>query len=353
MLYPLILNRWNLIERNTSIPKEEFIRAIKLILESTFFSFDKIIYKQIFGTPMGSPLSPIIADMVLRDLETKAIEKLPFELPLYRRYVDDILLAASLDQFNIILDTFNSFHVRLQFTLEISINNRINFLDVTIILDDQKISFDRYEKPTNTGRYINYYSQHPASQKRSIVYGLVDRTILLSHPKFQEKNLKAIINTLLENCFPLPFIFATINTRIKTLANRTIRDIKNTNDSQQITEKKFFTIPYIKSISESFLPIIKKYGLNIAYSVPNTLNKYVKRYKDKIDLKSQNEVVYKIDCLNCNSSYVGQTKRQFKMRIKEHTSDINKKNSVLSVVSNHRLEYNHDMNWDDAPKWFI
>jgi len=59
-------------------------------------------------------------------------------------------------------------------------------------------------------------------------------------------------------------------------------------------------------------------------------------------------VVYKIDCLNCNSSYVGQTKRQFKMRIKEHTSDINKKNSVLSVVSNHRLEYNHDMNWDDA-----
>jgi len=96
-------------------------------------------------------------------LETKAIEKLPFELPLYRRYVDDVLLAASLDQFNIILDTFNSFHVRLQFTLEISINNRINFLDVTIILDDQKISFDRYEKPTNTGRYINYYSQHPAS----------------------------------------------------------------------------------------------------------------------------------------------------------------------------------------------
>jgi len=56
----------------------------------------------------------------------------------------------------------------------------------------------------------------------------------------------------------LPFIFATINTRIKTFANRTIRDIKNTNDPQQITEKKFFTIPYIKSIPESFLPIIKK-----------------------------------------------------------------------------------------------
>jgi len=165
-----IINRWDLIERNTSIPKEEFIRAIKLVLELTYFSFNRTIYKQIFGTPMGSPLSPIIADLVLRDLETISIKKLPFELSLYRRYVDDILLAAPLDQLKIILDTFNSYHDRLQFTLEISINNMINFLDVTIILDDQRISFDliRFEKPTNTGRYINYHSQHPVSQKRSI-----------------------------------------------------------------------------------------------------------------------------------------------------------------------------------------
>jgi len=96
-VYEGILNRWNLIKRNTAIPKEEFIRAIKLILESTYFSFNKTIYKQIFGTPIGSPLSPIIADLVLRDLETKATEKLPFEFPLYRRYVDDILLAAFFD----------------------------------------------------------------------------------------------------------------------------------------------------------------------------------------------------------------------------------------------------------------
>jgi len=63
------------------IPKEDFISAIKLVLESTYFSFNKIVYKQIFGTPMGSPLSPIVADLVLR--ETKAIGRLPLELPLY------------------------------------------------------------------------------------------------------------------------------------------------------------------------------------------------------------------------------------------------------------------------------
>jgi len=130
-VYDGISNRWNLIERNIAIPKEEFISAVKLVLESTFFSFNKIVFKQIFGTPMGSPLSPIIADLVLQDIEIKAIERLPFDLPLYFRYVDDILLAASTDQLKEVLETFNSFHKRLQFTLELW-GDKLNFLNITI-----------------------------------------------------------------------------------------------------------------------------------------------------------------------------------------------------------------------------
>jgi len=91
----------------------------------------------------------------------------------------------------------------------------------------------------------------------------------------------------------------------------------------QTNRNNFFTIPYIKSISESFLPIVKKYGYDVAYSVPNTLNKIIRRGKDRIDPMSQNDVVYKM-------------------------SDIKKKNGTLSVISNHRLKYNHDMNWGEA-----
>jgi len=72
-----IINRWTLIEKNTNISMEDFISAIKLILSSTFFTilqfFNNKTYRQIFGTPMGSPLSPIIADIVLQDLEEKAL----------------------------------------------------------------------------------------------------------------------------------------------------------------------------------------------------------------------------------------------------------------------------------------
>ena len=38
-------------------------------MDSTYFKFDNKYYKQIFGTLMGSPISPIIADIVLPDLE--------------------------------------------------------------------------------------------------------------------------------------------------------------------------------------------------------------------------------------------------------------------------------------------
>jgi len=63
----------NLSSKGTNIPKNEILKALKLILELTYFKFIEIIYKQKFGTPMDSPLLPIIAEIVLQDLEKKAL----------------------------------------------------------------------------------------------------------------------------------------------------------------------------------------------------------------------------------------------------------------------------------------
>jgi len=58
-----LTKRWNLFSLDCKIPKKEFLKAVKLIFDFTFFTFDNQFYKQNFGTPMGSPLSPIIADV--------------------------------------------------------------------------------------------------------------------------------------------------------------------------------------------------------------------------------------------------------------------------------------------------
>jgi len=127
-----------------------------------------------------------------------------------------------------------------------------------------------------------------------------------------------------------------------TVFNNTIDNIVD-----PTSERKFFTIPYLNSISESFIPVIKKYCYDIAFTIPHTLNTFIKGGKDSLDPMSHLGVVYKMTFHDCNASYVGQTKRQLRTRIKEHVSDINKKNGSPSVISEHRLNFNHDFEWEN------
>jgi len=70
--------KWEFISHNTLIPLQEFKDAVKFVLNSIFFTFNNICYKQIYGTPMGSPVSLVIADLVLQDLEKLTLKSLPF-----------------------------------------------------------------------------------------------------------------------------------------------------------------------------------------------------------------------------------------------------------------------------------
>jgi len=118
-----INNRWCNIQRNTKISKNEFLTAIKFVLSSTYFTFNNVIYKQTFGIPMGSPLSPVIADIVMQDLETYCLNKINCQLTFDFRYVDDIVMAAPSDKIDTIFKTFNAYHKRLNFTIEYESNH--------------------------------------------------------------------------------------------------------------------------------------------------------------------------------------------------------------------------------------
>jgi len=339
--------RWDYMSCNARIPLEEFIIAVSLIINSTtFFTFNNKFYRQIFGTPMGSPLSPILADIVLQDIEEAALSRIPAELPFYIRYVDDILLAAPDNLLEVILEIFNPFHARLKFTMEVSECDRINFLDVTLIIENGVIKFDLYKKPTNSGRYLNFLSNHPMEHKKGVILGLFVRILLLSHPSFHVKNIKDAIIILLQNGYPLQFIFSTINNRIRKFMINGIK--KRDKNVDNTLTRKFFTVPYMKGISESFRNITKKYDFRLAYTTGNSLNKYIKTGKDKLNPDSCCGVVYKINCHECDASYVGQTKRSLKTRVKEHVSDIKKSAGSLSVISDHRLALNHEFNWSDT-----
>jgi len=130
-----IVRRWNFISGVTSMPMEIFIKTMQMIVNLTFFTFNNKIYKQVFGIPMDSPLSPVLY-IVLQDIEKAALGRLSACLPFYYRYVDDIILASPPELLELILETFNSFYDRLKFAMEIGRGDRISFLDVTLFVEN-------------------------------------------------------------------------------------------------------------------------------------------------------------------------------------------------------------------------
>ena len=134
--------------------------------------------------PMGSTLSPILANIVLQDLKQEIITANNIISSFYFRYVDDIVLVVHKDKVEEILKLFNSYHERLRFTVDFGDENGINFLDVRLMRQEGRIIFDIYKKPTNSGRCLNYFSNHPLVHKRGVIIGQLDRILFLSHPKF-------------------------------------------------------------------------------------------------------------------------------------------------------------------------
>ncbi len=51
---------------------EDILELLRFCLD-TIFKFNGNVYRQIKGTPMGSPVSGVIAETVLRDLERMAM----------------------------------------------------------------------------------------------------------------------------------------------------------------------------------------------------------------------------------------------------------------------------------------
>jgi len=98
---------------------------------------------------LGSSLSPppVVADLILQNLESSILSNLMYKPIFYYRYVDDIALSVPFFQLNSLLEKFNSFHHKLKFTMEVGgEGDRLNFLDPTII---KQYSYFRLVSETN------------------------------------------------------------------------------------------------------------------------------------------------------------------------------------------------------------
>ena len=103
---------------------------------------------------------------------------------------------------------------------------------------------------------------------------------------------------------------------------------------------------------ESFINnFFKQHNTNVVYSTKNKLNNIIKLGKDKTKTRYNVHVVYKINCKDCNASYVGQTGRRLNVRIKEHTKEYNMQDENSSLYI-HTIDNNHRIDLSNkVPRW--
>ena len=191
--------KWKYLRGKINLSRQVFLDGIQTLLDSAYFKFNNNFYHQKIGSPMGGNSSPWFAEIALEELELFCLKSLKSSILHYSRYVDDCFLVFKDSDIELGHNTFNNFNQFLQFTIEYERDGKINFLDTTIIrhLDDFPYT-DWYQKPTATGRYINFNSHHPVSMKKAMVYNLVDKAVLLSHYSFHNKNLDLIKSDLIK-----------------------------------------------------------------------------------------------------------------------------------------------------------
>ena len=123
---------------------------------------------------MGSALGPVLANIIMTELEKTIIPKLFADgiIKFYSRYVDDTLVLVKKENINFVLDKLNSFNNKhLRFTVDTFEDNKVHFLDLLI----DRYTTDLYFKETHTGQYTAFDSFTPWRFRTAWVRSLFSR----------------------------------------------------------------------------------------------------------------------------------------------------------------------------------
>ena len=100
-----------------------------------------------------------------------------------------------------------------------------------------------------------------------------------------------------------------------------------------VCQRRYVSVLYIKGTSERASRILKKFNIKSGSKSSNTLKNQLGNAKQKRNTKDKSNVVYEIDCENCEKKNIGETKKRLEERVKEHICNIGtKRESSLNIA---------------------
>ena len=164
------------MHQRTSMSINHITTLLEFCLKSTSFVFQGQYYQQMEGAVMGSPLSPIVANIFMEKFEKEALDTAPHPPILWERYVDDtfVIQEQHKDEF---FHNINSIDPNIDFTAETTkADGSTPFLDTLVTpQSDGRLATTVYRKPTHTNQYLQWVSHHAITNKYSIISSLFHR----------------------------------------------------------------------------------------------------------------------------------------------------------------------------------
>lgn len=318
-----------------NISVDTIVRLLRVCLDHTHFQFGDQHYELSDGLAMGSPVSPIVANLFMTKLEDRALATFAKPRPkFWSRFVDDVFSIVRDDCINSLLAHLNNQHRSITFTMEIEKDRRLPFMDITVQRQGRTLVTEVYRKPTHTGRYLSHASHHPPSAKMSVVNALMRRKeYITTNEEAREREDVRIRQDLAANSYPLDFISNAVAQRKNTSKTR----------ADHIATA---VIPYCKGTSEAVRRVLASLKVRTVMKPLKVKWRIMRGAKDTIPPKEDPGIVYAVGCSDCPKVYIGETGRTVKKRIEEHRGHLRCGTHYLSAVATHAVEEGHNIFWE-------
>ena len=303
------------VDENTKLA---LIKLTKTLLDQNYFRSENTTYLQPEGLAMGAPTSSVFSEFYLQHLENHKIYNLllSHKVEGYFRYVDDILIVYNEDNTNIdiLLDHFNNLTPKLKFTIEKENNRQINFMDVAISRETNKLGINIYRKPTYTDTIIPRDSCHPKEQKMATIRYFYNRLNQYQlSPENTEKENNIILQILHNNGYD---------------ASTTKKIYKKTKNIEKEEKKgRWVKFTYVSKETRAISKVFKNTNVNVTFSVNNTIDKLLTTGRCHAKQKYDNCGIYQLTYPTSNKKYIGQSGSPFKTRFQEHFRDFKYRNN--------------------------
>ncbi len=286
---------------------------------------------------MGSPVSPIVANLFMEAFESTAISTALHPPKLWLRYVDDTFNILKREWVRDFTEHINSQHRAIKFTSEEEEDSRLPMLDTLFSRqEDGSLKCSVYRKPTHTDQYLHFGSHHPLQHKLGVIRTLMHRadTIITS----EEDKIKEVkhVKQCLEQCGYKPWVYNVCDNKEKEKLKAKNKDRPKAKGS--------VVIPFVKGISEPMARLFQAKGVRTHYKPFNSLRRNLVVPKDKVKMEQKSGTVYHIPCNDCPATYVGESERSLKTRLAEHR----RPSSVSSPVAEHTRESQHSICWSQV-----